>query len=161
MRTITDLPLEMLNYLCTYLNWVDVVVLELVIPDLKVEQSGIHYDFKLKELKKSIKVFRSLKKKQHRYHQRFKSYPIHSSYLQSSMKNFISITRKQMYHLHLIKKVEEDMQVKFLKCENVDIFCPHCETKFCNVDALETHSKIIYSKCFVPTIDDLFAMLMN
>ena len=84
-----------------------------------------------------------------------------SSYLQSSMKNFISITRKQMYHLHLIKKVEEDMQVKFLKCENVDIFCPHCETKFCNVDALETHSKIIYSKCFVPTIDDLFAMLMN
>ena len=160
MRTITDLPLDMLNYLCTYLNWVDVVVLELSIPDLRVKQSGIHNDFKLKELKKSIKVFKSLKKKQHRYHQRFKSFPIHNTYLHSSMKNFISVTRKQMHHLYLIKKVEEELQVKFLKSEEVDIFCPHCETKFCDVDALETHSKIMYPICYVPTIEDLFAMLM-
>ena len=55
--SVIDLPLEMLNYLCTYLTWMDVVMVELAIPNLRVQQCGIHYDFKLTKLRTLIKHF--------------------------------------------------------------------------------------------------------
>ena len=64
IHNITDLPLEILNYLCTHLTWLDVVMLELAIPYLRMEQCGIHYDFKLKKLKQLIRQLRKLKRKQ-------------------------------------------------------------------------------------------------
>ena len=156
MQTITDLPLEMLNYLCTYLNWMDVVMLELAIPNLRVNQCGIHFDFKLKKLKQLIKHFRKLKNQQCKYRKRFKLYLYHTQepFLHPAMVKVTSLIRKQMHLLYLIQKVEKELQVKFLDGDNVkiDIVCSYCKTRFHNVDALETHNRIIFPKCKVTTI---------
>ena len=72
MTSIIELPLEIVNHLCTYLTWVDVVMLELAIPNLRIEQCGIHYDFKLRKLKDLIKQFKQLKQIQYKYHKGFK-----------------------------------------------------------------------------------------
>ena len=72
VSSIIDLPLEMLNYLCTYLTWVDIAVLELAIPNLRVQQCEVHHDFKLKKLEHLMKHFKKLKQKQYKYLDRFK-----------------------------------------------------------------------------------------
>jgi hypothetical protein len=160
IHNITDLPLEILNYLCTHLTWLDVVMLELAIPYLRMEQCGIHYDFKLKKLKQLIRQLRKLKRKQQKYHERFRFTMYMYNYnpkcfLQSHMVKAIIVIRKQNHYLYLIKKVEEELQVKFLVEEVIDVFCSYCETRFSNVRALETHSKIIFPKCRVISIEDL------
>jgi hypothetical protein len=160
IHKITDLPLEILNYLCTHLTWLDVVMLELAIPNLRMEQCGIHYDFKLKKLKQLVRYFRKLKRKQHKYHEwfRFTMFMYNNNpkfCLQSHMAKAISVIRKQNHCLYLIKKVEEELQVKFLVEEDIDVFCSYCETRFLDVDALETHTKIIFPKCRVISIEDL------
>ena len=77
-QTITDLPLEMLNYLCTHLTWMDVVMLQLAIPNLRVNECGIHYDFQIMKLKQTIKLFRKLKRLQCKFRKRFKRYIYHT-----------------------------------------------------------------------------------
>ena len=160
IHKITDLPLETLNYLCTHLSWLDVVMLELAIPNLRIEHCGIHNDFKLKKLKHLVRHFRKLKRKQQKYHERFRFTMYMYNYnpkffLQSHMEKAISVIRKQNHYLYLIKKGEEELQVKFLDVEDVDIFCSYCETRFSNVHTLETHSQIIFPKCRVISIEDL------
>ena len=160
IHKITELPLEILNYLCTHLTWLDVVMLELAVPNLRIEHCGIHYDFKLKKLKQLVRHFRKLKRKQHKYHERFRftmyMYDYNpKTFLQSHIAKAISVIRKQNHYLYLIKKVEEELQVKFLVEEDIDVFCSYCETRFLDVDALETHTEIIFPKCRVISIEDL------
>ena len=165
MTSIIELPLEIVNHLCTYLTWVDVVMLELVIPNLRIEQCGIHYDFKLRKLKDLIKQFKQLKQIQYKYHKGFKSdiflnLQLPKLILQSNIVKAISVIRKLNYYLYLIKKVEHELQVKFLEEDDIDIFCSFCETKFLNIKALETHSETIFPKCRVITIEDLIEFFM-
>ena len=160
IHKITELPLEILNYLCTHLTWLDVVMLELAIPNLRIEHCGIHNDFKLKKLKHLVRHFRKLKRKQQKYHERFRftMYMYTNNpkkILQSHMAKAISVIRKQNHYLYLIKKVEEELKVKFLVEEDIDVFCSYCGTRFLDVDALETHTKIIFPKCRVISIEDL------
>ena len=160
MSSIIELPLEILNLLCTYLSWLDVVMVELAIPNLGVGQCGIHYDFKLRKLKDLIKRFKLLKKIQYKYHNGFKSdvflnLQLPKLILQSNMAKAISVIRKLNYYLYLIKKVEHELQLKFLEEDDIDIFCSKCETKFLNIEALETHSETIFPKCRVITYDDM------
>ena len=160
MSSIIKIPLEILNHLCTYLSWLDVVMVELAIPKLKVEQCGIHYDFKLRKLKDLIKQFKQLKQIQYKYHKGFKSdiflnLQLPKLFLQSNIVKAISVIRKLNYYLYLINKVEHELQVKFLEEDDIDIFCSYCETKFLNIEALETHSETIFPKCRVITIDDM------
>jgi hypothetical protein len=154
MQTITDLPLEMLNYLCTHLNWMDVVMLQLAIPNLRVNECGIHYDFQIMKLKQTIKLFRKLKRLQCKFRKRFKRYIYHSQvpFLHPAMEKVTSLIRKQMQLVYLIQKVEKELQVKFSNDEDIDIVCSYCETRFYNVNALETHSRIIFPKCKVINI---------
>ena len=44
---------------------------------------------------------------------------------------------------------------KLLPLELLDIVCSYCETKFLNIEALETHSETIFPKCRVITYDDM------
>jgi hypothetical protein len=160
MTSIIELPLEIVNHLCTYLTWIDVVMLELAIPNLRIEQCGIHYDFKLRKLKDLIKQFKQLKQIQYKYHKGFKfdmfMHPQNPKlFLQSNIVKAISVLRKLNYYLYLINKVEHELQVKFLEEDDIDIFCSFCETKFLNIKALETHSETIFPKCRVITIEDL------
>ena len=109
MSSIIELPLEILNLLCTYLSWLDVVMVELAIPNLGVGQCGIHYDFKLRKLKELVKRFKLLKKIQYKYHNGFKSdvflnLQLPKLILQSNMAKAISVIRKLNYYLYLIKK---------------------------------------------------------
>ena len=160
MSSIIELPLEILNHLCTYLSSLDVVMFELAIQNLRVEQCGIHYDFKLRKLKDLIKQFKQLKQIQYKYHKGFKSdiflnLQLPKLFLQSNIVKAISVIRKLNYYLYLINKVEHELQVKFLEEDDIDIFCSYCETKFLNIEALETHSETIFPKCRVITIDDM------
>ena len=107
--SVIDLPLEMLNYLCTYLTWMDVVMVELAIPNLRVQQCGIHYDFKLAKLRTLIKHFRKLKRKQCKYDERFQFVKFMNlnnpkPYLQPHIIKAIRVIRKLNQHLYLIKK---------------------------------------------------------
>ena len=128
MQTITDLPLEMLNYLCTHLNWMDVVMLQLAIPNLRVNECGIHYDFQIMKLKQTIKLFRKLKRLQCKFRKRFKRYIYHSQvpFLHPAMEKVTSLIRKQMQLVYLIQKVEKELQVKFSNDEDIDIVCSYC-----------------------------------
>ena len=163
--SIIDLPLEMLNYLCTYLTWMDVVMVELAIPNLRVQQCGIHYDFKLAKLRTLIKHFRKLKRKQCKYDERFQFVKFMNlnnpkPYLQPHIIKAIRVIRKLNQHLYLIKKVEGELQVKFLQDEDIDIFCSYCQSKFNDVDALETHSENVFPKCYRISIEDLAQFIM-
>ena len=51
--------------------------------------------------------------------------------------------------------MEYELQVKFLEDDDIDIFCSYCETKFLNIEALETHSETMFPKCRVVTIEEL------
>ena len=160
MTSIIMLPPELVNHLCTYLSWVDVVALELAIPNLMVEQCGIHYDFKLRKLKDLIKQFKQLKQIQYNDHKEFKfDMFMHledpTLLLQPNIEKALSVIRKLNYYLFLIKKVEYELQVKFLEDDDIDIFCSYCETKFLNIEALETHSETMFPKCRVVTIEEL------
>ena len=160
MSSIIELPLEILNLLCTYLSWLDVVMVELAILNLGVGQCGIHYDFKLRKLKDLIKQFKQLKQIQYKYHKGFKfvmfMHPQNPKlFLQSNIVKAISVLRKLNYYLYLINKVEHELQVKFLEEDHIDIFCSYCETKFLDIEALVIHSETIFPKCRVITIEDL------
>lgn len=164
VTSIIDLPLEMVNYLCSFLTWIDVTVLELAIPNLRVEQCGIHYDFQFKKLKQLIRHFQKLKQKQHKYLEQFKfcmyMHQSNSKFcLQSHMSKAISVIRKQNHDLYLIKKVQKELQMKILVNEDIDVFCSFCDTRFNNVDALETHRQIIFPKCKVISIEDVVQFL--
>ena len=165
MTSIIELPLEIVNHLCTYLTWIDVVMFELAIPNLRIEQCGIHYDFKLRKLKDLIKQFKQLKQIQYKYHKGFKfdmfMHPQNPKlFLQSNIVKAISVLRKLNYYLYLINKVEHELQVKFLEEDDIDIFCSFCETKFLNIKALEIHSENIFPKCRVITIEDLIEFFL-
>ena len=164
IEAIYLLPLEMLNYLCTYLTWIDVVILEVAIPNLRVEQCGIHYDFKLMKLKQLIRHFKKLKRKQNKYLERFKfsmymHHLIPNFRLQSHMLKAISVIRKLNHHLYLIKKVQEELQLKILVEQDINVFCSFCDTRFLDVDALETHIQIIFPKCKTINIEELHHFL--
>ena len=165
IEAIYLLPLEMLNYLCTYLTWIDVVILEVAIPNLRVQQCGIRYDFKLMKLKQLIRHFKKLKRKQNKYLERFKfsmymHHLIPNFRLQSHMLKAISVMiRKLNHHLYLIKKVQKELQLKILVEQDINVFCSFCDTRFLDVDALETHIQIIVSKCKTINIEELHHFL--
>ena len=71
--------------------------------------------------------------------------------LQFHMNKAISVIRKMNHNLYLIKKVQEELQVKILVDENINVFCSFCDTKF-NNDALENHNQLIFLKCKIITI---------
>ena len=69
--------------------------------------------------------------------------------LQFHMNKVISVIRNINHNFYLIKKVQEELQVKIFVDEDINVFCSFCDTKFNNLDALENHNHLIFPQCKV------------